>query len=139
MKTSRLPTDVLWAGPRLPAGKHAPPRSTALVPACRALYGAALLAAPKPILTAVTGVVPSVRARRVARVLGARHLAQAAISADARQQTLAVGAIADCLHAASMLILAASGGQMRRAQLADAAIASVLAAAGFSSRPAARR
>ena len=130
---------MLRAGGLLPAGKHAQPPSTALVAACRALYGAALLAAPEPILTAVTGVVPSVRARRVTRLLGARHVAQAAVSASARQRMLAVGAAADCLHAASMLILAATGRRMRRAELADAAIAGLLTAVGLSSCPFGRR
>jgi hypothetical protein len=97
--------------------------------ACRAVYGTALLAAPGPVLTAVTGVVPSQRARRVTRLLGARHLAQAAISAGADDQLLMLGAVADGLHAASMLILAAVDRRLRRAELADAAVAGLLAAA----------
>jgi hypothetical protein len=107
--------------------------SAALALACRASYGGALLAVPVPVLTAVTGAVPTQRARRVTRLLGARHLAQAAISAGAGRQALTLGAVADGLHAASMLILAASDQRLRRAELADAAIACLLAAAGLIS------
>lgn len=101
--------------------------------ACRAVYGTALLVAPVPVLKAVTGVVPSGRARRVTRLLGARHLAQAAISAGAGEQALTLGAVADGLHAVSMLLLAAADQRLRRAELADAAIAGLLAAVGLTS------
>ncbi len=84
------------------------PQSLA-VPLARAGYGAALLCAPGPMIRACTGQVPSLRARRVARVLGIRHLTQAAITAWAPGPGLiAAGAAIDVCHAVSMLALAAA-------------------------------
>jgi hypothetical protein len=98
------------------------------VPLARAGYGAALLCAPGPVIRACTGQVPSPRARRVARVLGIRHLAQAAITAWAPGPGLvAAGAAIDVCHAASMLALAAANRPLRRAGLADALAAATLA------------
>ena len=77
-----------------------------------------------------TGQSPSVRARRVARVLGLRHLAQAAITAwMPRPEIVAVGSVIDLGHAASMLALAAASESLRRAELADALAAAALAVA----------
>ena len=79
-----------------------------LVPLARAGYGAALLCAPGPMIGVVTGQPPSRRARRVARVLGVRHLAQAAITAlNPGPEVVALGVIVDLLHAASMFAFAA--------------------------------
>jgi hypothetical protein len=105
------------------------PRSLA-VPLARAGYGAALLCAPGPMIRACTGRVPSLRARRVARVLGIRHLAQAAITAWAPGPGLvAAGAAIDVCHAVSMLALAAANRPLRRAELADGLAAATLAVA----------
>ena len=105
------------------------PRSLA-VPLARAGYGAALLCAPGPMIRACTGQVPSLRARRVARVLGIRHLAQAAITAWAPGPGLvAAGAAIDVCHAVSMLALAAANRPLRRAELADGLAAATLAVA----------
>jgi hypothetical protein len=76
------------------------------------------------------GQPPSVRARRVARALGLRHLAQAAITAWAPEpEVVAVGSVIDLCHAASMLALAAASQSLRRAELADALAAAALAIA----------
>jgi len=106
-----------------------------LLSAGRALYGAALLVAPGPILAVVAGQPPSRRDRAVARVLGARHVAQALASVAAGRSAMAPGAMVDSLHAASMVALAArrspgNDGSIRRAELADAAVESLLAIAG---------
>jgi hypothetical protein len=102
-----------------------------LVPLARAGYGTALLCAPGPMIGVVTGQPPSPRARRTARVLGVRHLAQAAVTVWAPgPETVAVGVVVDLLHAASMFALAAAGQGPRRAELADALAASSLAVAG---------
>jgi hypothetical protein len=78
-----------------------------------------------------TGQPPSPRARRVARVLGIRHLGQAAIMAWAPgPEMIAVGGAIDLSHAASMLALAAVNRPLRRAELADALAAATLAVAG---------
>jgi hypothetical protein len=107
-----------------------------LVPLARAGYGAALLIAPGPIIGVVTGQPPSRRARQVARVLGVRHLAQAAISAlNPGPEVVALGVVVDLLHAASMFAFAAAVPDLRRAEFADALAATALAVAepGMSS------
>ncbi len=83
------------------------------------------------MIRACTGQVPSLRARRVARVLGLRHLAQAAVTAWAPGPGLvAAGAAIDVCHAVSMLALAAASRPLRRAELADGLAAATLAVAG---------
>jgi hypothetical protein len=77
-----------------------------------------------------TGQTPSRRASRVARVLGIRHLAQAAITAWAPgPEVVAAGAVIDFLHAVSELAFAARYKSLRRAELADALVAAALAVA----------
>jgi hypothetical protein len=106
---------------------------TAALQVARAAYGAALVLAPSPAIRLATGRLPSRRARRVARVLGTRHLIQAALTAAAPgPAVLAVGGQVDAVHTASMLLLAAISRAGRRAALTDALTEAVLAAAGFS-------
>ncbi len=101
-----------------------------VIPLARAGYGAALLFAPAPMIRVCTGRSPSLRARRVARVLGVRHLAQAAITARAqRPEKITAGSVIDLCHAASMLAFAAASQSLRRAELADALVAAALAVA----------
>jgi hypothetical protein len=101
-----------------------------LVPLARAGYGTALLCAPGPMIGIVTGQPPSRRARRVARVLGVRHLAQAAITAlNPGPEVVALGVVIDLLHAASMFAFAAVVPDLRDAELADALAATALAVA----------
>jgi hypothetical protein len=77
-----------------------------------------------------TGQSPSPRARRVAQVLGVRHLVQAAVTAWAPgQEVVAVGTVIDLCHAASMLAFAAADQSLRRAELTDAFVAAALAVA----------
>jgi hypothetical protein len=105
-------------------------RSRLLVPLARAGYGTALLIAPGPMIGVVTGQPPSRRARRVARILGVRHLAQAAITAlNPGPEVVALGVVVDLLHAASMFAFAAVVPDLRRAELADALAATALAVA----------
>jgi hypothetical protein len=97
----------------------------------RAGYGAALLLQPGPAIRLATGHRPSRRACRVARLLGARHLAQATLTAFApRPGVFAAGADVDVLHAASMVMLAAADRAARRTALTDAVAEAALAAAG---------
>jgi hypothetical protein len=101
-----------------------------LVPLARAGYGAALLCAPGPMIGVVTGKPPSRRARRVARVLGVRHLIQAAVTAfNPGPEVVALGVVVDLLHAASMFAFAAVVPDLRDAELADALAATALAVA----------
>jgi hypothetical protein len=77
--------------------------------------------------------------RRVAGVLGARHLAQALLTAGhPARATLALGAEVDAVHSASMTALGLRSGRWRAAVLTDALLAGSLAAAGMAcarSRP----
>jgi hypothetical protein len=100
----------------------------------RAGYGIALLCLPGTLITAVTGDPASVRVRAVARVLGARQLAQAAICGLAPVRDLIeAGVAADGLHAASMLMMAGAEPGLRRALLTDAVIAATFAGAAATS------
>jgi len=96
-------------------------------------YGAALVLMPGTTIFLATGRVPSRRTRRVAQLLGARHLAQAALTAVApRPGVFAIGGRVDAVHAASMLLLAAVSRAGRSAALTDALTEAAFAAAGFS-------
>jgi hypothetical protein len=120
----------------VPEAVPAPLLSPALVPrvlfpAVRACYGAVLLCAPGPVLGLSTGRPSSARARAVARILGARHLAQAVLTVWRPDPVvLAAGAGIDGCHAASMLALAAASPGARRAGLTDAVTEVAFAAAG---------
>ena len=99
-------------------------------------YGVLLLAMPGPLITGVTGNPVSTRVRAVARVLGARQLAQGAISCLAPARWLIrAGAAADGIHAASMLALAGTEPGLRRALLAETAIAAAFGSAGAAALP----
>ena len=97
----------------------------------RAAYGAALVVLPGPVIWLATGQRPSRRARRVAQVLGARHLIQAGLTAAAPSPAaLVAGGRVDAVHATSMLLLAAVSRAGRRAALTDALTEVALAAVG---------
>ena len=99
----------------------------------RAGYGVALLLKPGLTIRLATGQPASRRACRVAWLLGARHLAQATLTALApRPGVFAAGAAADALHAASMLMLAMVNGAARRTALTDAMAEAAFAAAGLA-------
>jgi hypothetical protein len=107
-------------------GRHA------LLQVTRASYGVALVMAPGLVIRLATGGVPGRRARRVAQLLGARHLVQAALTAVAPWPAVfALGAEVDAAHAVSMLMLAAADDDVRRTALTDALAESAFAAAGL--------
>jgi hypothetical protein len=111
-----------------------------LLTAVRAGYGTALLCAPGAALRLCTGQPAGQRERFVARILGIRHLAQAAVTAYApRPEVLTAGVGIDLCHALSMLVLAAADRTMRAAEVADATAAIALAAVGSTAATAARR
>ena len=87
--------------------------------------GAALLAAPDRVLRAVGGrAAGQDGARATARLLGARHLAQALVLAGRPEPgTARLGAWVDTLHAASMAALGVVDGRRRRVALAAGAVA----------------
>jgi hypothetical protein len=105
-----------------------------LLQVARAGYGGALLVVPGPVIRLVAGRPAGSRARTVARVLGARHLLQAALTTAAAPggPSLRIGAAVDLVHAASMAALALADRQVRRLTLSDALIESTFAAAGAS-------
>jgi hypothetical protein len=105
-----------------------------VLPATRACYGGLLLLAPGPVIRLGTGGPASPRAQNVTRVLGVRHLVQAALTAGAPPGTarLGIGAAVDLAHAASMIGLALLDRTVRRATLVDAAIETLLAGAGLA-------
>jgi hypothetical protein len=106
-----------------------------LLQAARAGYGAALLLAPGPVIRVCTGQPAGPRVRAVARVLGARHLVQAAATAryGPSAESLGLGAAVDLAHAASMAALAIADRRVRRITLTDALLETAFAAAGLSS------
>jgi hypothetical protein len=112
-------------------------RATARVvlQAVRAGYGGALLLLPGPAIRLCTGRPAGHRAQNVARLLGARHLVQAAVTAGSgpSAESLGIGAAVDLTHAASMAALALADRRVRRVTLTDALIETAFAAAGLSS------
>ena len=124
-----------WSG-----GEHPYPwkkKSTVgrLVTLARAGYGVALVAVPG-LLIGLTGQRPGRRACAVARVLGARHLLQAGVTAAAQladpgdSAVLSGGAAADLLHASTMVALGVLDPRARRAALIEAGLETALGVAG---------
>lgn len=101
-----------------------------LLGAVRGGYGALQLMAPALVSERLLGRPLDTRGRAIARILGARQLAQAAASGrEPGYPVLALGVEVDLLHALSMLGLAASP-RRRRAALTDTLIAASFATAG---------
>lgn len=98
----------------------------------RAGWGLALLLATRPVLQHVHGVRVDRTSLIVARVLGARHLAQAVLSGvDPSPEVLAMGVWVDGAHATTAAGLAAADRTRIRAGLLDGALALGWAAAGW--------
>jgi len=126
--TRRLPL----AGQAFQLTRRPPPAGQALQWA-RAGYGLALLLVPAPTIRLATGRRPTRRTCRVARLLGARHLAQTALTAAAPDPgTFTLGGQVDTVHAASILLLAALSRSGRRAALADALTEAAFAVVGLT-------
>ena len=88
-----------------------------------------------------TGRPASSRARNVTKLLAARHLVQAALTAGAPPGAarLGIGAAVDLAHAASMIGLALVDRGIQRAALADATIETLLAGGGLTTNAGAAR
>lgn len=96
------------------------------------LYGSVLFLAPDRVLNALPHDPIDRRARTFARVLGARHLLQAAIvDRHASKRRLRAGAVVDAGHALTMVALAALRPQRRWLAGANALAAAAFAAAGI--------
>lgn len=113
-----------------------------LLGAARACYGGLLLAAPRRMAGVCASGPAGSGALAVVRVLGGRHLLQAALTAAALSAripsaglapgpVLLAGAAADTAHAASMTGLALAGRPLRRAAAADAVLEAGFAAFGI--------
>ncbi|BBH70627.1 hypothetical protein ACTI_73120 [Actinoplanes sp. OR16] len=87
----------------------------------RVVWGAALVIAPRVLLRAGGRADASPGAVAFARVLGARHLVQAAVPVHRW------GVVVDAAHAVQQLTLAAASPRWRTAALVDAAVATALA------------
>jgi hypothetical protein len=102
------------------------------VAALRAGWGVVLVCAPAGIL-AFAGHPEATTSTVVARVLGARHLAQAAVTfCVPTAAVVAGGAVVDVLHSLTGTALASASSRWRRVALADALIAAGFAATGSS-------
>lgn len=104
-----------------------------VITVARAGWATALLLVPERVLG--VGGQPSIPAAAVvvARVLGARQLLQAALTAAAPTGSLlSAGAAVDAVHAGTNVGLAAMSPRWRRIALIDAVIAATFAASGWS-------
>ncbi|AFM19932.1 hypothetical protein Mycch_5247 [Mycolicibacterium chubuense NBB4] len=98
----------------------------------RGSWGAVLLIAPDRVLRATRSGPIDTKSRTVTRILGARHLTQAALSGlRPSPEVLAMGVWVDAVHALTACALALSDRRRARAGYTDAAVASVWAAAGY--------
>ena len=122
---------ALTPGVGRPKTEPSTPAQTAFVVA-RVSWGCFLLVVP-PGLTGALGLSSDRRAMTTMRVLGLRHLVQAAV-VGGRGQQVRVGALVDLLHGVSMLLLACIDTQRRKAALLDAGVAFAFAAGGLTTR-----
>lgn len=101
---------------------------TALSVGAGAAWGGALLGVPGALVHRLTGRRADEAETVVARVLGARQLLQAAAVGRWPHRAGRIGAVADGLHALSMVALAVARPRYRRPALASAAVAVGLSA-----------
>lgn len=98
----------------------------------RAGWGGVLLAAPAGVLSHIHGVRVDRRAIVVTRILGARHLIQAALSGvNPGPEVLAAGVWVDTVHSATAVGLALVDRRRARGGVIDAAVAASWAALGW--------
>lgn len=114
-----------------PQDRLHPGRSSMLIEAVRAAFGALQLLAPALLADRVVAHRLDGRARTVLRVLGARHLIQALGSGRTpTRAVLALGAEVDLLHAVTSIALGIADRPRRRVAFTDAFVAGSFAAAG---------
>lgn len=102
----------------------------------RTAWGALLVLAPAVPLRALSGRSDPAGGPALLRLLGARHLLQAAVTIAAPTAwTLRLGAVADAMHSASGLAFAGIDSTQRHAALLDASIAASWATASLLATP----
>ena len=129
-----------WGGRHVVLGRSGvrttwPVRTVAML---RGLWGAVLLARARSLVaTLEPGLRGSAAAPWVVRVLGGRHVGQAAVTTARPSRWVAwLGAGADLLHGLTALLYAASGRSRRRAGLTSAGVAMGFGAASvLAARP----
>lgn len=98
----------------------------------RAAWGGSMLFAPRWTLETLHRIEVDRKSLVIARILGARQLAQAVLSGvHPSPEVLAMGVWVDVAHAASALGLAAADRHRASASLTDAAVASLWAGFGW--------
>lgn len=131
-KTATAPRRTEGRAGTVPSLPRARLASGRMIEIARAAWGAALLIGPTAMLEQIHRVRADSRSIAVARLLGARHLAQAGLSGiRPTPAVLALGVWVDAAHAGTALTLAATDHSRARAAITDAAIAVGWAAAGF--------
>jgi hypothetical protein len=104
-----------------------------LLLAGRTAFGVELLAAPGPLLRLLGGEPADERAVVVARILGARQLAEAALLwRHGARWAIRLGALVDLIHAGTAAAAAAAANDAGHRRLAAANVATALALAGGS-------
>jgi hypothetical protein len=97
-----------------------------------AVWGVALVSAPRPVIRWVNASASDPPEVVAARVLGARHVVQAAlIFARPSRARILVGSAISGVHAASMLLLGTVDAPRRRLAACDAAIAGAWCVSGL--------
>ena len=130
--TPRIPPPAPGAPAAAAPAAAAPATAGRALQLARVGYGTALVLAPGVAIFLATGHLPGRGARRVARLLGARHLVQAALTAVAPlPEVFTMGAQADAVHAASMVLLATVDRPARKIALTDALAEAIFAATGW--------
>ncbi len=103
-----------------------------LIEVARAGWGSALLFAPQVVLDHVHHAEADARTLLIARVLGARHVTQAALSGvRPSPEVLVIGVWVDAAHAFTALALALLDRSRTRAGLVEMGLAGLWAVAGY--------
>jgi hypothetical protein len=115
-----------------PGANRSRPKAAALVPVLlRIGWGGGLVVQPRVVLRLLGGVPQGSKPRRIMRILGARHLLQAAATWRFGRRAGQVGVVVDALHAATDVAFAGLDRRWRRAAATDAAITSTFAVLGL--------
>ena len=109
-------------------------RAAPLPLALRAAWGTALLASPGTVLRLFGGADSGTTPRRVMRVLGVRHIAQAAGEWAGGGRARQIGMVVDLLHASTSIGFAFLDPRWRRAALCDTAVTASFMALGATNR-----